>query len=111
MCRRIGKGLRRGRAQAPPSCPGMVCEDNFRNLALHAEVNLVEIRDHNPLGKGVFAKANIPINQLLGEYVGELLPTNTRVDPTDPYVFALEDLCIIGKSSGDLQAQRLGKTG
>lgn len=105
VCKFRGRSVRRGRGEAPPSCPGWTCVDTFQNLALHAEVNLVEIRDHPQLGKGVFAKANIPINQLLGEYLGVLMPPNRHRDRDDPYQFTF-DTFVIGKSPGDSRARR-----
>lgn len=110
VCKFRGRSVRRGRGEAPPSCPGWTCVDTFQNLALHAEVNLVEIRDHPQLGKGVFAKANIPINQLLGEYLGVLMPPNRRRDRTDPYQFTF-DTFVIGKSPGDSRARRWARRG
>lgn len=61
------------------------------------EENLVEIREAGPLGKGAFAKADIAEYQLLGEYLGELVPENWMVDATDSYIFIVEGEFVISK--------------
>lgn len=74
------------------------CVDNFRTIAAYAESVLIEIREAGVLGKGAFAKADIPQYQLLGEYLGELIPENWVVSGTDAYTFGVPGEFIISKS-------------
>lgn len=62
---------------------------------------MIEIRDAGAMGFGVFARVNIPPNQWLGEYIGEIRPIDTVMDPADRYIFHLGDnpgVCMISKS-------------
>ncbi|KAL1858115.1 hypothetical protein Daus18300_010116 [Diaporthe australafricana] len=59
---------------------------------------MIEIRDAGAMGLGVFATVAIPQNQWLGEYIGEIRPTNAPIDLNDPYTFVLGNdspVCII----------------
>lgn len=77
----------------------MQCVDEFRAGADDAEANLIEIADAGQLGKGVFATADIPKYTLLGEYLGELVPTDGMVNATDAYIFTVEGEFVISKSA------------
>lgn len=76
----------------------MACVDAFHNQADHAQTNLLEVADAGQLGKGVFATAAIPKYTLLGEYLGELVPSDGMVAAGDAYIFTLEGEFIISKS-------------
>ncbi|KAG6364242.1 hypothetical protein INS49_005841 [Diaporthe citri] len=80
----------------------MACVDDFHNFADYAELDLVEIGEAGQLGKGVFAKEDIPKYQLLGEYLGELVPADWYVDATDSYIFTIEgEFVITAKDYGN----------
>lgn len=73
--------------------------DAFRVRVDEAEANLVEIRDAGPLGKGVFAKQDIPRRTELGEYLGELRPWTWPSDYEDYYDMDVPEVFTISKSS------------
>lgn len=73
--------------------------NEFQAGANDAESNLIEIAEAGQLGKGVFAKADIPKYTLLGEYLGVLLPPDGLVEATDAYIFTIEGEFVISKSA------------
>ena len=93
FCGNVGVSRRRGVDQ----CRQVECVVGFRREADRVESDLIEIRGAGAMGKGVFAKADISRFQLLGEYLGELLPCSTPEDTSDAYQFNLRTMCIIGK--------------
>jgi hypothetical protein len=83
------------------NCGGAACVDHFSRLAECAEKNMVEIRNAGKLGLGVFARRDIPQGQVLGEYLGQILPFDEEQDQLelehDRYQFTLESLGCISK--------------
>lgn len=75
----------------------MKCVDRFKRQADIADKELVEIREAGDLGKGAFAKVDIPKYQLLGEYLGELVPEGLADDDTDQYYFNIAGAYTISK--------------
>lgn len=76
----------------------MACVNWFKNEAGRVDRDVVEIREAGVLGKGAFAKADIPKYQLLGEYLGELVPEELADDDTDQYYFNIAGAYTISKS-------------
>lgn len=75
----------------------MECVDWFKRQATLVDNDLVEIREAGDLGKGAFAKIDIPKYQLLGEYLGELVPEAWADDDTDQYYFNIPGEFTISK--------------
>lgn len=93
VCEQVGASRRRGTSE----CSYMKCVDRFKRQADIADKELVEIREAGDLGKGAFAKVDIPKYQLLGEYLGELVPEGLADDDTDQYYFNIAGAYTISK--------------
>jgi uncharacterized protein len=73
----------------------------------------IEVRDSGVHGKGVFAKAAIPKDTTLIEYVGELVswtkaqdrPPHNPVDPNHTFFFHIDDKLVIDAATGGNDAR------
>lgn len=93
VCEQVGASRRRGTSE----CSYIKCVDRFKRQADIADKELVEVREAGDLGKGAFAKVDIPKYQLLGEYLGELVPEGLADDDTDQYYFNIAGAYTISK--------------
>lgn len=84
----------RKNAEGDDPCLAQPCINAFRqNICMPGEA-MIELREAPGMGIGVFAKFPIPSGQILGEYLGELVPPEN--DPRDGlYIFSLTNDVIV----------------
>lgn len=75
-------------------CLETSCIRQFARDARRAE-GKIEIRNAPPLGKGVFATRGFEMGDVLGEYIGKLLPTDSAPDESDMYQYTCDGVAVI----------------
>lgn len=63
------------------ACPGKACVESFRARVSAYGDQVTEVRSAGAMGKGVFATQDIPAGTWLGEYLGEIVPSDVGLTP------------------------------